>query len=402
MNLLSRIKPKAEVATFDTGDWRMGDDLPDMPPDEELPIFHPFLNMCKVAEDQRQMDEWTEARDEETQYDIVQGVLYSMACPYKYAADYPRLVLPPSVREEVIKKSHEEVGHMAAIKTMRKVQEAYVLRGMKADIKGYVTNCPTCIVHRHKRRHEPMGKIPLATAPAQIIGVDLIGPFVKSPQGNAYVLTIIDHCTGWAEAYPIPRKTNEEVWKKFRLEYFPRHGYVDILVSDRGIEFNARAFDDYLRSVGLRHHKTTPYHPQSNGRTERFNRTLKDMLTKLVNNKRDHWEDTLGVALTAYNNATSDTTGHTPFFLHYGRHARLPLTMANNPLTPLDGRLQMLSEGLQCARNLTQKSRQFNRVRLARKATEGNLAVADVVVIRAQEPLTMTSKWDPQWQITQL
>ena len=401
-DMLSRIKPQPEVATFDTGDWLLGSDLPDLPVNESLPVFHGFLNFKQVAKEQREMDEWSEAADESSKYDIVHGLLYSTARPYKYAADYPRMVLPKSVRAEVIQKAHEEVGHMAALKTMRKVQEGYVWPGMYQDVKQYIRTCPTCIVHSQQKIHLEMGEMPIANSPGQIIGVDLIGPFVRSPQGNTYVLTIVDHCSGWAEVYAIPRKTNEEVWRKLRQEYFPRYGFAQVLISDRGLEFNSKAFDEYLSAVGVKHHKTTPYHPQSNGKVERFNRTFKQILTKLVNNKRDSWEEQLGIALTAYNNATSITTGHTPFFLHYGRHATLPFSVVSNPITPLDGRLQMLAEGLEHARELTAQSRQCNRERLARKAREHDIVVGDSVVIRAQEPMTLTSKWDPHWHVTQV
>ena len=400
-DMLSRIKPRAEVATFDTGDWVTDSDVSQLPPDEKLPIFH-NLDLKQVSEAQQEMEEWTEAADVDSQYDIVNSLLYSTARPSKYAADYPRLVLPEFARKEIMNKAHEEVGHMAALKTMLKVQEVYVWQGMKEDIKNFVKNCPTCIVHSQKKVHLPMGEMPVANSPGQIIGVDLIGPFVKSPQGNIYILTVVDHCSGWAEAYPIPRKTNEEVWRRLRQDYFPRHDYPEILISDRGAEFNSKVFDDYLKAVGVKHHKTTPYHPQSNGKTERFNRTFKQIVNKLVNNRRDNWEEQLGVALTAYNKSTSSTTGHTPFFLHHGRHPRLPFSVANNPLTMLEGRLQILAEGLQQARELTLQSRQSNRERLAKKAQSNNIDVGDSVVIRAQEPMTLTSKWDPHWQVTQV
>ena len=56
--------------------------------------------------------------------------------------------------------------------------------------------CPTCILYRVKQVKLPMGEMPLAQAPVQVIGADLIGPFVQSPEGTTYALTIIDHCTG--------------------------------------------------------------------------------------------------------------------------------------------------------------------------------------------------------------
>ena len=94
---------------------------------------------------------------------------------------------------------------------------------------------------------------------------------------------------------------------------------MDLLIKDRGPEFGANAFHQYLHQVGVDHCLMTPYNPQCKGKVERLNRTLKEMLMKLINSNRGDWEEQLGVALMAYNDATSSVTGHTPFFLHYGR-----------------------------------------------------------------------------------
>ena len=180
----------------------------------------------------------------------------------------------------------------------------------------------------------------------QMVAVDLIGPLVKSPQGNAYILTLIDQTTAWAEAYPIPNKTAKEVWNKLSKEFLPRHSYPDILLIDLGLEFGATALRDYLKGLGIDHRRTSSYSPQSNGKGERLNGTLKRLLAKLINNNRDTWEDQLGPALLAYNNSISNTTGHTPFFLLYGRRARLPITCLLGQDSLLDPRLQLVADAL--------------------------------------------------------
>ena len=69
-----------------------------------------------------------------------------------------------------------------------------------------------------------MGDMPLSQSPGQIVGLDLIGPLMTSEQGNSYLMVIIDHFSGWIEAYPLANKSNEAVWDKFRNDYLPRHG----------------------------------------------------------------------------------------------------------------------------------------------------------------------------------
>ena len=100
---------------------------------------------------------------------------------------------------------------MSVVKTMRKVQEGLAWEFMKKDITNFIKQCPVCIVHAKVVPRAPMGEIPITIAPMQIVAADLIGPLVKSFDNNQYILTCIDHCTGWAEAFAIPCKSSKEV-----------------------------------------------------------------------------------------------------------------------------------------------------------------------------------------------
>ena len=75
--------------------------------------------------------------------------------------------------------------------------------------------------------------------------------------------------------------------------------YLKYLLLTFGGEFTAHEFERHLRDLGIEHRTTTPVHPQSNGRTERFNRTLKELIQQLVNNAMYKWEDRLSEALHA-------------------------------------------------------------------------------------------------------
>ena len=70
---------------------------------------------------------------------------------------------------------------------------------------------------------------------------------------------------------------------------------------------------------------STAYHPQTDGQTERANRTLEEMLRSLVNFQQTDWDDHLAVAELAINNAQQASTGFSPFHLNYGQEVQLPL-----------------------------------------------------------------------------
>ena len=71
----------------------------------------------------------------------------------------------------------------------------------------------------------------------------------------------------------------------------------------------------------------TPYHPQSDGLVERFNRTLLSMLATVTERKPLEWEDHLRSLCMAYNSSVHPTTGYSPFFLMFGRHVRIPVDL---------------------------------------------------------------------------
>ena len=75
----------------------------------------------------------------------------------------------------------------------------------------------------------------------------------------------------------------------------------------------------------IRKTKTTPYHPQGDGLVERFSRTLQDMLATTVKDHLFNWEEALRKVCLAYNSSVQASTGYTPFFLMFGREARLPI-----------------------------------------------------------------------------
>ena len=76
--------------------------------------------------------------------------------------------------------------------------------------------------------------------------------------------------------------------------------------------------------LGIKKTRTTPYHPQSDGMVERFNRTLLNMLSIAVGEDEMSWDLQLPLLLLAYRTSVHDTTGTSPFELMYGREVRLP------------------------------------------------------------------------------
>ena len=353
-DMLSRIQhiESVNIACADTDtDWFAAEDAEGDP--NHIPFEFDQLELEELRREQREMPEYQLASEEESGYEIKDGLLYSLRTPTQ-KLPYPRLVLPSSARFRVIRRAHCEVGHQSTEKTMDRILEAYKWPGMRSDVKRTLAQCHRCLINSEKREYPQPTSMPIAQYPNQIIGLDLTGPLPISRYGNRYILVIIDHCSGFIEAKPIPTKESIHILRYLDQEYIPRYGTPEIAITDRGAEFQALPLRQYMEELGIEHRSTTPYKPSTNGRTERANKTLKSIIRKLVNNNPNSWEEVLGHALWAVRISTSTVTGFTPFFLQFGRRPRVPLskmlgrTDGSDPRA-IGARIELLSDAFKQA-----------------------------------------------------
>ena len=161
--------------------------------------------------------------------------------------------------------------------------------------------------------------------------MDILGPFPESPAGNSYILVVTDYFTRWAEAYAIPNQEAITVAKRLTDEFFFRFSPPEQLHSDQGRNFESAVITEVCRLLGIVKTRTTPYHPQSDGLVERLNRTLLSMLATAALERPFEWEDHLRHLCMAYNSSVQATTGYTPFYLMFGRQARMPIDVVYGP-----------------------------------------------------------------------
>ncbi|MCO5582396.1 hypothetical protein L7F22_036291 [Adiantum nelumboides] len=137
--------------------------------------------------------------------------------------------------------------------------------------------------------------------------------------GKSYIIVATDYLTKWSEARVV-RSDDAHTTTTFLIDHVICHfGALAELVSDRGTHFLYDVLEDLTSYFNIRHDKTTPYKPSTNGQVETTNKTLATILRKIVDvNKRD-WDEKLLAAVWAYNITFKEATGFTPFSLVYGQ-----------------------------------------------------------------------------------
>jgi hypothetical protein len=71
----------------------------------------------------------------------------------------------------------------------------------------------------------------------QILGMDVVGPFKPSRSGNRFIITFVDHFTGFAWAFPVPRATAETIARLLITHLVPVFGCPEKILSDQGSNF---------------------------------------------------------------------------------------------------------------------------------------------------------------------
>lgn len=229
--------------------------------------------------------------------------------------------------------------------------------------------------HRSAAELQPL---PCPPRPFDRVGIDLYGPLPYTADGNRWAIVAVDHLTRYAETAALPAATATDVASFILHRFILRHGAPRELLSDRGRVFLSEVVKALLKECNTIHRTTTAYHPQTNGLTERFNRTLGDMLSKYVASDHTNWDLVLPYVTYAYNTATQSTTGFSPFFLLYGRQPSatidtiLPYRPDESEYRPVSDAAQHAEACRQIARSLTTDTQHRQRSRLDQDQTPPN------------------------------
>ena len=317
---------------------------------------------------------------------------------YKHIMDsgkkFLTLVIPKYWKYTVLVEAHDKLGHQGNSHTYCLIKHQYYWKGMNKDIWKYIANCVLCRQEKAKVQQYPLDR------PFDKIVMDLVTDCKTSTLDDKHILTVIDHLTGWPEAFPILDKSADTIVTTLINEYLLVHMCLWYILSDNGTEFKNRLMDQVLQQLGIERIFSAPYHPQSNGKLEVFHKYLKPTLKKLCEKDPANWDKYLNQVLTSYRITPNLATAESPFFLVYGRDPNLSLHQLLELMQcflgdPDSGKLNLEIHRLALA--IAKKTLNDNRFTAAQKTLARDkpaFQIGDRVYFKNKQP----GKWDLKWR----
>lgn len=169
---------------------------------------------------------------------------------YRKTAYGCRWVVPKAARYQVLRMSHDDVGHFAFAKTYELVKSQYWFQNMRRFIKKYIQNCLDCIYFKNPAGKLPGQLHPIAkiARPFHTVHIDHLGPFVKSRSGNTHILAAIDAFTKFILLYAV-RGTHTKHTIKALKDMIQTFGAPKRIISDRATSFTSEAFKNFCQNM---------------------------------------------------------------------------------------------------------------------------------------------------------
>ena len=214
-----------------------------------------------------------------------------------------------NAREVVISEAHSMLAHLGANKTLDYLRDHFWWKEMVSDVQAFCETCHTCKTSKPNNQ-KPYGLLnPLSTPsyPWESIGMDFVGPLPESGNRDGFFDSItVVICLLTSMVHLVPSRTNYNASQLAELMFehvYKLHGLPKNIISDRDVLFTSTFWKQLHRLIGTKLRLSSAYHPQSDGSTERANRTITQMLRQCVHPNQKDWVAKLPAIEFAINSA---------------------------------------------------------------------------------------------------
>ena len=320
------------------------------------------------------------------QFFMNRGVLYRKTEQNNQTVN--QIVLPECFKETVLRGIHNDMGHPGKERSVSLVRNRFYWPGYTVDCEKWVEKCDRCL----RRKSSVNIRAPLVSIessyPLEMVCIDYLT--VEPCKGNIEnILVITDHFTKFSIAVPTRNQTAKTTAEVLVNNFFFIYGIPTGLHADQGANFESELVAELCKLLKIEKSRTTPYHPQGNGQTERYNRTLLDMLGTLESDQKRNWKAYIPSLVYAYNAIPHESTGYAPFELMFGRKPKLSIDVlfegdqsserSSDYVKDLEEKMRATREA---AKQTLAKAKLKQKSMFDKKARAAELKVGDTVLVK--------------------
>ena len=301
------------------------------------------------------------------------------------------------LRYKLMLEAHEPpfAGHFCVDKILAHAKRYWWWPRMRETAEKVVKGCPLCQSNATKKCKDQGALWPiLASAPWEVVTVDFVSGFAPSVRtrhtaccvvSDRFIRMIhIEPCRDHATA-------RETVGLILRM-VVARHGCPRVILSDKRTQFDSELWREVWQMLGTRVAMATTHHPQTNGLTERMNRTLISLIRKYVHEYPKRWAEFLPLFEFAYNAQVHSSTKVAPFEAQNGVLPPMPAQLLTTPRTLSEPNNSVVASHVMDLRKAmdrihgmvtqnTQKANQDMETRESKKRGNPRLHVGDEVLV---------------------
>lgn len=324
----------------------------------------------------------------------------------------PQVIKNDEDKINLMNKFHDDPstgGHCGQKRLLKKLRVQYRWKGMSKDVARYVKKCMKCQVNKKKSTHvEPMVITPTPQKPFDIVCIDTIGPFAKSPRNNSYAVTIQCELTKYVKIIPVPNKEANTIAKAIMNEFILTYGPMQEIRTDMGTEYRNEVLTHLCKLLNVSQKFSTAYHSQTIGGCERNHRVFNEYTRMYINDSHTDWDEWIPYYSFCYNTTPSSYHNYTPFELIYARKAEIPEMLLGTKVDPvynIDAFYQEVRYRLQVAHKRAKeyilKAKENRKRDYDKQAKQVQLQIADLVILNKENrskfdawykgPFTVTS-----------
>ena len=314
-------------------------------------------------------------------------------------------------RRMVLEACHDAraAGHVGITKTLDLVVRTWWWPTVRSDVEEYVRHCDACQRNKGRTRLKGGQLMPLSIPGRRWLSVsmDLVCKLpTTAAEGYDSILVFVDRLTKMVHLVPCKEKglTAKRCAWLFIATVVRLHGVPAEVISDRGTQWDNAFWQQVCKLLGLRRCMSTAYHPQSDGQTERTNRTLQEMLRSYVCPTQRDWDQHLPMVEFAINNSWQESVQSTPFMLNYGQHpltpamARMPLQRVPAAHEFVQGIEAAVAKARACLQRAQERMKRYaDRTRRQVEYKVGDLVRVDLAKLGRMQGLVGVRKLRARW-----